>query len=533
MGYIDVENLSYSYSIGGKNILSNVNLSIDKGDIVLIMGESGSGKSTLLRSLTGSIPHFYGGEISGRVLYEGKSLSDMTQRERASKIAMVFQSPESQIIMDKVHKEVAFSLENIAVPEATIRRRVFEALQFLKLLPLAYEDTEKLSGGEKHKVVLASVLAMKTDVIILDEPTSQLDPQSSEEFINLLKKINQELGKTIIIVEQKIDYIYDIADKIVILEKGSVEFIGSKKEFYNRGYEGFLPMYLKIARQFDFTDVSDIRDMRRQLELYLRDKKPTNRMLCNSDITREVVLEVSNMNVKIDNKIILKDINLEFKQGKIYSILGENGAGKSTLLKAIMNLVKYSGSIKFKDKKLYKLKPSQIAHNIGYVSQNPNDYISKDTVYDEVKFTLDNFGIEDVSKVDNILKELGIFNIRNKNPRDISEGEKERVAIASILIMDTEIILLDEPSKGLDYTSKKVLGYILKDLKEKGKTIIMVSHDIDYVAEYSDDIVLLLNGEIIDRGRTEDILREGIYYTSTVNRLCNGAFTFKELCEYE
>lgn len=533
MGYIDIENLSYSYSIGGKNILSNINLTIDKGDIVLVMGESGSGKSSLLRTLTGAIPHFYGGEISGRVLYEDKALSDMTQRERATKIAMVFQSPESQIIMDKVHKEVAFSLENIGVSETTIKRRVFEALQFLKLLPFAYEDIEKLSGGEKQKVVLASVLAMKTDVIILDEPTSQLDPQSSEEFINLLKKINQELGKTIIIVEQKVDYIYDIADKIVILEEGTVEFIGSKQEFYNRGYEEFLPMYLKIAKQFDFTDVSDIRDMRRQLELYLRNKKPVDRMLCNSDITEEVILDIRNMNVKIDNKIILRDINLDFTRGKIYSILGENGAGKSTLLKAIMNLVKYNGTIKFADKKLCKLKPSQIAHNIGYVSQNPNDYISKDTVYDEVKFTLDNFGIEDISEVDNILTELGIYHIRDKNPRDISEGEKERVAIASILVMDTKVILLDEPSKGLEYTSKKMLGDILKGLKEKGKTIIMVSHDIDYVAEYSDDIILLLNGEIIDRGATRDILSEGIYYTSTVNRLWNGAFTLKELCEYE
>lgn len=533
MGYIDIENLSYSYRIGANKVLSDINLSIDKGEIVLIMGESGSGKSSLLRTLTGAIPHFYGGEISGRVLYEGKSLSDMTQRERASKVAMVFQSPESQIIMDKVHKEVAFSLENIAVPENTIRRRVFEALQFLKLLPYAYKDIDNLSGGEKQKVVLASVLAMKTDVIILDEPTSQLDPQSSEEFINLLKKINQELGKTIIIVEQKVDYIYDIADKIILLKEGKVDFIGTRQELYKRNDARFLPMYLKIARQFHFTDIRDIRDVRRQLEIYLQDKRRISNESSNIDIEEKVILDIHNMNVRIENKDILKDINIEFCEGKIYSILGENGAGKSTLLKAIMNLIRYNGTIKLRDKKLSKIKSSEIAHYIGYVSQNPNDYISKDTVYDEVKFTLDNFGIDNTTQVDEVLKELGIDNLRDKNPRDISEGEKERVAIASILVMNTDIILLDEPSKGLDYESKKKLGDILNHLKEQGRTIIMVSHDIDYVAEYSDNIILLLNGEIIDKGKTRDILSEGIYYTSTVNRLYSGAFTLEELSEYE
>lgn len=531
MEHIKIDNLSYSYNIDEKKVLNNINLSINKGEIVLIVGESGSGKSSLLKTLTGAIPHFYGGEISGKVLFEGKALSDMPVRDRAKKVAMVFQSPESQIIMDKVHREVAFSLENLAVSEKSIKRRVFEALQFLNILDIAYEDIENLSGGEKQKVVLASVLAMKSDVIILDEPTSQLDPQSSEELINLVKKINMELGKTIIIVEQKIDYTFDIADKIVVMKEGNVDFVGSRQDLYRSNYEEFLPMYLKIAKKLRFEDVDNIRDVRRKLNEYIKGLSNVNILSDNTLENNNEILKLSNLNVIMDNKKILKNINLSFNQGRIYSIVGENGAGKSTLLKSIMNLVKHSGDIIYNKSKISRMKVSEIAKNIGYVSQNPNDYISKDTVFEEIKFTLDNFGIYNYLSIEKVLTELEIYHLRDKNPRDLSEGEKERVAIASVLVMNSNILLLDEPSKGLDYKNKRNLGKILKRLSNEGKTIIMVSHDIDYVAEYSDEIILLLNGEVIDKGITNDILREGIYYTSTINKLsgCDNIFTLEDL----
>lgn len=534
MNYIEINKLSYSYGNETKKSLENIELSINKGEILLVLGKSGSGKSTLVKCLSGSIPNFYGGVIEGNVSYNGKPLKNMEHRERAREISMVFQDPERQLVMDVVHREVAFSLENIGVEEGSIKRRVFEALQFLNLLPLAYKKVQELSGGEKQKVALASALCMNTNTIILDEPTSQLDPQSAEELVYLVKKINLEMGKTIIVVEQRVDKWFDIADEIVILDQGKLKFKGTKRDLYKQDIYEFLPQYLRIAKELKLSDINDFRQARKALGEYLPKELETNtkaeekegmlskiKSFMEKKEKQESQLEIENLSVIYENHVALGNVSLRFDKGKLYTILGENGAGKSTLLKSIMKLVAYKGSIKILGRDTEKLNVSEIAKTVGYVSQNPNDYISKDTVYEEVKFTLDNFNITEYNRIDSVLESLNLLHLKDKNPRDLSGGEKQRLAIATVLVMQPEILLLDEPTRGLDYHNKEELGEILRSFVDSWKMVIMITHDVDFAAEYSDDLILLLNGEVIQKGPKASVLKEGIYYTSTVHKLAD------------
>ena len=517
MSYIKINNLKFKYNNEKKYVLNDVNLEINKGEIVLIVGSVGSGKSSLLRAISKVIPDFYGGEMSGNILFNDRDLEGFSARESAEKIACVFQYPELQLIMDEVHREIAFSLENLNIPSDKIKRKVFEALNFLGLQSLAYRKVEELSGGEKQKVVLASCLAQGAETIILDDPTSQLDPKSSEDVISLIRKMNQELYKTIIVVEQNIDGWFDIADKIVFLDEGRVSYVKNKEEFYKDGEFDFLPYYLRIAKDIDFNHSNiSFKAVRGFVDNALK-----KRLNISSELEDgEEVLNLSKLNAYYDKNQVLKDINLSFKKGRIYSIIGENGAGKSSLLRAIMNLIKYDGKVFLEGNNISKKKTYDIVKKIGYLSQNPNDYISKETVYEEIKFTCDNYNISDDDRINSILNKLELQKYKDKNPRDLSGGEKERLALATILITEPDILLLDEPTRGLDYKSKDKLGKMLLDLvKDSNKTVIIVTHDMNFVSEYCDETILMLNGEVISSGSMREVLREGIYYTSTAHKL--------------
>lgn len=547
MSIVNIKGLNYTYPDEDKPALKDINLKADKGEILLVLGTSGSGKSTLLKAITGAVPNFYGGIIEGYIYINEKSVKTISHRERAHMISAVFQDPEKQIVMNTVHKEIAFSLENIGVPEKQIKRRVFESLQFLNILDLTYKKTDELSGGEKQKVELAACIAMNSEIIVLDEPTSQLDPQSAEELIYLVKKISSELGKTIIVAEQRVDKWFDAAEKIMVLEEGSIVFYGDRTEFYNTDFIDFMPQYLRIAKELKFDSAMDFQSVRKKLEnhdIFFSDCIAAD---CNENDDTEKsssifnmfkrkkeeneYLKLKNVSVAYDSNIALNEVNINFEKNKFYTILGENGAGKSTLLKSIVKLVPYKGSITYIGRSLQKINSYDIAKVIGYVSQNPNDYISKDTVYEEIKFTLDNFKIDDSSRIESILKDFKIYQYKDKNPRDLSGGEKQRLAIASVLVMNPEILLLDEPTRGLDYSNKKELGHMLRKFVDSGRTLIMITHDIDFAADFSDDILLLINGELVQYGNKREVLKEGMYYTSTVHKLAGyrDVYTLDEL----
>lgn len=519
MKYINIKNLSYKYPECEKLTLNNINLEINKGEIVLILGSSGSGKSTLAKCITGSVPNFYGGTIKGDLYIEGLSLNEMSQNKRASEITMVFQDPEKQLIMDKVHREIAFGLENIACKEEQIKRRVWEALQYLNITDLGYRDIDSLSGGQKQKVAIASAISYMPNCIIMDEPTSQLDPSSAEEIINIVKKINEELGITIIIIEQRIGKWFEIADNIALLEKGEVIFYGDKKSLYKRSDKystSFMPSYLKLCNFLNIIDMpKGIKEARGVLSKF--QYSYVNKSIL--DDKEKNIIEIKNIICSYDDVKAIKNVSINIKEGDFLGILGANGAGKSTFLKAIMGLMKYSGSIKLKEVEIKKLKLKEIAKFIGYISQNPNDYISKETVYEELKFTMDNFSIKDERIIEETLKDLGIYDLRNVNPRDTSGGERQRIAIASMLVLRPKLLILDEPTRGLDYDAKRELGNILKGLNNKGTTIILVTHDVEFSAQFCNRFMLMFNGEKVSEGNSTDVLGNGIYFTTTINRL--------------
>lgn len=528
MRYIEVNNLNYYYPRSNIKALENINFSVDRGEIIFLAGESGSGKSTLAKCISGTVPNFYGGKVSGEILIDNKNINIISHSQRSKDITMVFQDPERQLLMNKVHREVAFGLENVAFNENKIKRRVFEVLQFVNILDLANRDINTLSGGEKQKVAIASAVAYLPKCIILDEPTSQLDPAAVEEIIYLIKKINEELGITIIIIEQRIDKWIDIADRIIIMKKGTIIFNGGKKELYTKEdqyVESFLPTYLKAIKMLGVKDVPlDFKEARLKISNLSLKETLVDYDYNNYKRENRVAIEIRNLQCSYEKFQALKKVDLKVEEGDFLSILGANGAGKSTLLKAIMGFIKFKGNINIFSEDSKKLKIKEISKFVGYVSQNPNDYISRDTVYDELKFTLDNYDINDYSVIDDILHKLKIYHIKDKNPRDISGGERQRLAIASILVMKPKILILDEPTRGLDYNIKNSLGKMLKKLNLNGTTIIMVTHDIEFASTYCNKFALMFNGEVVSYGDAVEVLSEGIYYTTEINKL----FRYKE-----
>lgn len=547
MPYIEIKELNYIYPEETLPALADINLEINDGEIVLLCGSSGSGKSTLAKCICGTIPRFYGGTIGGSISICGKKIETLSHREMAGEITIVFQDPERQLVMNKVHREIAYGLENIGVEGKIIKRRVWESLQFANLLDLAYRDINTLSGGEKQKVAIASALAYMPRCIILDEPTSQLDPSSSEEVMGLIRKINSELGVTIIVIEQRINKWFDISDRLIIMKDGKIAFSGENSSIYNEKDQyinEFTPAYIKFMKHIGIQKVPcSFKESRKLVESLAKNKclikkksiKPQNAI--NGSEESGISINIKNLHFSYDNDEILKGINLVVHKGEFIGLLGANGAGKSTLLKCIMGLENFKGSIKLINDQFEANNRNirLVAKNIGYVSQNPEDYISKDTVYDELKFTLDNYQIKDYERIDEILNILEINSYRNKNPRDLSGGEKQRVAIASVLVLNPKVLLLDEPTRGLDDMVKKKLGLLLQKLNESGTTIIMVTHDTEFSAQFCKRYMLMFNGDIIFDGSGDELFGCGIYYSTQINKLFRSVdrniFTLKDALE--
>jgi energy-coupling factor transporter ATP-binding protein EcfA2 len=558
MSYIEINGLTYYYPKEIKPVLKNIDLKLNKGEILFVVGESGSGKSTLAKCISGAVPNFYGGTIKGSVEVDGEDITQMDHNKRAREITMVFQNPESQLIMNKVHREIAFGLENVGVKDSEMKRRIWEAMQFSNILDIADRDINTLSGGQKQRVAITSAIVYLPNCIILDEPTSQLDPSSAEDVISLIKKINDELGITIIIIEQRIHKCFDIADKILILSKGEIAFIGSKQELYNEKkleLQEFLPNYLKVSKALEIVNMPcGLRETRSAMEKFTYECNPT---ILEQDLSKgKEVIKIKNLCCKYDENLVIQNLNTTIKQGEFIGVMGANGGGKSTFLKSLMGLINYSGSVKimksffdYQDdskklaekfiensngeyKEIKKLKIKDIARVIGYISQNPNDYISKETVYDELKFSLDNYNIKDQGVIEDTLKALDIYRLKNKNPRDLSGGEIQRVAIASILVLGPKILLLDEPTRGLDSKVKIMLGEILERLNKNGTTIILVTHDVEFASEFCNRFLLMFDGEIVGDGSREEVLGTGIYYTTTINKIfrnkSKSIFTLKD-----
>ncbi|MFA6670903.1 MAG: ATP-binding cassette domain-containing protein, partial [Bacillota bacterium] len=423
-----IQQLTYFYPMKDEPALKDVTLSVDEGEFILVLGRSGSGKSTLGRVFNRIVPEFYGGRIKGRIT-------------GTDEIGMVFQDPEKQLVMDCVERELAFGLENIGAQYGIMKKKVMETLSFMNIMDVRGKKTYELSGGQKQKVAIGAMLSMGYRFLVLDEPTSQLDPSSSEEIMHVIKRLNDELGYTVILIEQTIDRCFHLADRILFMDEGRLIFDGTPREFAaweNAGKTEFLPSVSGLFSKLGWTDVpltvKEGRSKLRKLESLVTGEVKNQK--CGSG---DEAIRTDNLCFAYeDGPPVLKGLDMTIYKGEILGIMGENGGGKSTLLKTFSGLLSpVKGRV-------------SVDGEVGYLSQEPNDYLFNDTVYDELKFTLDNNNIKDYSVIDVILEDLDISIYRDKNPRDLSSGEKQRVALASILVMDPDILLLDEPTRGLD-----------------------------------------------------------------------------------
>lgn len=541
MGYLTVKNFTYTYPEQDKPALSDISFSLEQGETLLLLGKSGSGKSTLGKAVTGTVPYFYGGTASGQVSIRGTDLREMEHNQRSRTVSMVFQYPEKQLILNKVHREVAFGLENIGVPEQTIRRRVFEAMQFTGITPLAEREISTLSGGQIQKVAIASALAFFPECIVLDEPISQLDPLAAEEILNLVQKINEELNITVVLIEQRTGKCFNIADKVAFIEEGKLTFFGETQEFFARqdsAFEPFLPEQVRLFRALGSSETPlNTKQARRLLAQFPAPAvSPKEKTAGKSTQPAAPAIVFQNVSTGYGKANVLERFSAVIGKGESVALLGANGAGKTTLLKTLVGLRPFKGNLLLNGTGCDKMKQREIARTIGYVSQNPDDYLTQETVRDELLFTARHLGITDFTTVVDLMDELSLTPYAEQNPRDLSGGQKQRVAIASALVASPEMLVLDEPTRGIDPSLKQSLAELLKKLNRKGVTILLVTHDVEFACVVSNRFWILYKGQLLADGPKEEVFTESLFYTTAIHKLCAvqnpELFTLKEAIQY-
>lgn len=546
MAIIEIENLTYYYPDEVKPALDNINLRLREGEFVLLAGGSGSGKSSLVRALSGLIPDFYGGKIAGAVKLDGADIKAMERSEVVRKVGMVFQDPESQLVMTTVEQELAFGMENLGLAPELMKRRIMEVSGALSLQEYLPENIPSLSGGLKQKTLLASILAMQPEVLILDEPTSQLDPVAGEEILTVVRRLNEDNGITVILIEQRLERCYHLADRILIMDEGKIILDSTDRaaaaEWAVQQESPFVPPLVRLFAQTGIAPLPlTVKEGRQALKELYRYKDTLDEDLVsavsrNTEITEEPeeekvlpaapapLLEVQQLWFMYGNgREALKNINLTLRPGDFLVIMGENAAGKTTLLKIIRGLLPPSrGRALLSGGPVSERMVEELAAGVGYLAQNPNDYLFQPTVREEIAFTLRNLGLYSEERVGQVLERFDLKPYAELNPRDLSTGERQRVALAAVLAADPPLILLDEPTRGLDYEMKARLGEMLSALRREGRAIIVVTHDVEFAAEYAKQILFLSRGETVAHGETRPMLSRSIFYSSQIGKLFYG-----------
>lgn len=525
MELFEVQDLTYFYPEADMPALEDIDLKVKKGVFVLITGPSGSGKSTLARAMAALIPDFYGGRVSGHIFYDGEDLKTMDKRRIRKKIGIVFQNPERQIVMNEVEKEISFGLENLGEKEERIKRGILEVSSFLGLSGLMRKRCRDLSGGQKQKVIISSVLAMGPDVLILDEPTSQLDPVATEEVFHMIDRLKREMGYTIIVVEQKLERCLGLADRVVYLDRAKIVLDSTPGEFLRWASDRERSTIPMVSRLFAMKGIPGfpltIQEAKKILAGCVINKidRPPHEKSDNA----ELVLNKASFRYP-DGTQAVKGLSLKLPKGKVTCVLGENGAGKSTLLKLLAGLYKPTdGSVKYNGNEISKIPLNRRPRLVGYLSQNPDDYLFNDSVEEEILFTMNNVGIKDKNYVDTVLSGLDIGRYAKINPRQLSTGQRQRAALAAVLAARPYILLVDEPTRGLDYKTKDRVGAIIRDMTDReGKTVVLVTQDLEFAAEYADLVALLFKGEVITFSTKEDVFENSIFYAPSINKLFSG-----------
>ena len=524
MEILSCKNVAFKYNESADYAISDCTFSVKKGEKIMLCGASGSGKSTLLRLLKRELSPR--GELSGDINLIGKDRRELSDRESAEKIGFVMQDPDSQTVCDKVSAELAFGLESFGVKSGEIQSRVGEMAAFFGIEPLYDRDISTLSGGQKQLVALCSVMVTDPDILLLDEPTAQLDPVAARELLGILDRLNKEMGVTIIIAEHDPEELFDSCDKILYLAKGKTEFFGTPaltaKYFVENALEGFLPETAKtFARLCDDLPLN-VRQGRAKLEKLGVTDIP-KQAVTTAESTESYALQCKNLwqRYEKDSPDILKGCDLGIRKGECYGLLGSNGGGKSTLLRVICGLCKpYMGAVSLfgKKQKAYK-NGSLFREMLAFLPQEPVTMFVKESVREDLLQSGDKVTVENVSQ------RMGIEHLLDRHPWDLSGGEIQKCAFAKILLADPKIIVLDECTKGMDSFAKKALGDVLASLKAEGRTILLVTHDLEFAAQYCDRCGLLFDGKIVAEDNAVEFFSHNRFYTTAAARLTRGFFS--------
>ena len=545
MEILQIENLSFSYPQTEKKAVDNLNLTLNAGDFALLCGESGCGKSTLLKLIKRQLAPF--GEKSGRIMLSGVLQEELDEREEVRRIGFVMQDPESQIVTDTVWHELAFGLENLGEPTQVIRRRVAEMASYFGIEAWFYKKTTELSGGQKQLLNLASVMAMQPEILLLDEPTAQLAPIAAADFIGTVKKLNRELGLTVLMVEHRLEEVFPLADRVLIMQNGKLCFDAPPQnagEFFesypNHPMRASLPCAMRIFSALGEKGESPltVRQGRRFIsENYKNDINTLE--ITRQEQNSETLLELGELWFRYKKELpdVLKGVSLKIKKAEHFCILGGNGAGKSTMLSVAAGLLKpYRGKVILNGKPIERLSKSELYRkNIALLPQDPKSVFTEKSLLEDMRAfgkTMEISENELNGSISEITEMLGLGQLLDSHPLDMSGGEQQKAALAKLLLSEPQVLLLDEPTKGIDAFSKQTLIDIIINLKKKGVTVVTVTHDVEFAAAAADRCGMFFSGELMSVDAPESFFAENSFYTTAANRIARGYFNNAVLCEH-
>ena len=515
--YISFNQFTFQYDAQAEATLKDISFDIVKGEKVLILGPSGSGKSTLAQCLNGIIPNIHKGQAKGQVRIDGQDIFKQSIYDKSQLVSTVLQDPDGQFIGLTVAEDLAFALENDCANQSEMKDKVALWAERLDLTSILNHRPQDLSGGQKQRVSLAGVLIDESPILLFDEPLANLDPKSGQETIDLIDKIHKEVGATTIIIEHRLeDVLYRPVDRILLVNDGTLLFNGSPDELLSSTLlleNGIRePLYVTVLRQLGF-DIRDAQNLSQLDALDLSGLVLPDRVLKDKrDSSSDSILKVEGLSVSYgDNPAIIEDMSFSLKKGERLAIVGKNGAGKSTLAKALCGFVPSQGKLTYEGQDISQDSIAERSERIGFVLQNPNQMISQTMIFDEVALGLRLRGIEETDveeRVHEVLKTCGLYSFRKWPISALSFGQKKRVTIASILVLRPEIIILDEPTAGQDYKTYTDIMNFLDSLQKQGHTIVMITHDMQLMLEYSDRCLVVVEGKIIADDNPVTILNQ-------------------------
>ncbi len=531
MAHFKIEDLSFCFpGAGERAALKNVSFTVEAGEFILICGKSGSGKTTLMRHMkTVLAPH---GKREGCVLFEDRPLDQVSLREQSARIGFVMQNPDSQIVTDKVWHELAFGLESLGCDQSAMRLRVAEMASYFGIQSWFHRNVSELSGGQKQLLNLASAMAMQPDVLILDEPTSQLDPIAASDFLNTVRKINRELGMTVILTEHRLEDIFYAADRVIVMDGGRIIANDVPRKVGPRLFRDRNEMFAAMPAPVRICCESGVeigecpltvREGRSWLGRAMKHapqpdaiaqgapfEAPEAPVLCAQEIWYRYAKDAPD---------VLRGVNLRVPGGSLFAIVGGNGTGKSTLLKAICGICPpYRGKIKIMGKRVERYRASELFQGmLAMLPQDPQSLFVKKTVRDDLWEMIT--GADRDCEMARVSEICEIESLLDRHPYDLSGGEQQRAALAKVLLTRPQILLLDEPTKGIDSFFKQKLAGILKKLIRDGMTVVMVSHDVEFCARYADSVSMFFDGQILTTNTPRRFFAQNSFYTTAANRM--------------